>query len=382
MQTHLVRAAVGLDIGTTTIQAQLVDLDTGKTLDSFSALNDQRRFGADVISRISAAQNGKLDELFSAVNNQVESMLKYFIQKSNLSGIEQCAVSGNTTMLHLFCRTDPSAMGIAPYTPAFLQERHFSGKELSLSAENITLLPGISAFVGADITAGLTFIDIIGKNENALFVDFGTNGEMAVWKKDEKRLFCCSTAAGPCFEESEISCGLSASEFIDAVAEMRRQGVIDETGALADNLVQTGYSTTNGKIITQKDVRQFQLAKSAIFSGIKTLCRTAKIELKKLDTAYIAGGLGFSLNLENAAAVGLLPKEFAGNFAAVKNDNYSNTAVKTSVCGNTSLLGAVESLKDTNFLPRCYELIANAEAVELANDRYFTAAFEHNMLFN
>jgi uncharacterized 2Fe-2S/4Fe-4S cluster protein (DUF4445 family) len=371
MQTHLARAAVGLDIGTTTIQAQLVDLDTGKIIDSFSALNDQRRFGADVISRISAAQNGKLDELFAAVNNQVESMLKSFIQKSNLSGIEQCAVSGNTTMLHLFCHTDPSAMGIAPYTPVFLQERRFNGKELSLSAENVTLLPGISAFVGADITAGLAFIDIIGKNEDALFVDFGTNGEMAVWKKDEKRLFCCSTAAGPCFEESEISCSLSAADFIDAVAEMRRQGIIDETGALADNLVQTGYSTTDGKIITQKDVRQFQLAKSAIYSGIKTLCKTAGIELKNLDTVYIAGGLGFSLNPENAAFVGLLPKEFAGN----------SVEVKTIVCGNTSLLGAVESLKDSSFLPRCYELIARAETVELANDRFFTAAFEYNMMF-
>jgi uncharacterized 2Fe-2S/4Fe-4S cluster protein (DUF4445 family) len=273
-------------------------------------------------------------------------------------------------------------MGIAPYTPVFLKERHFSGKELSLSAENVTLLPGISAFVGADITAGLAFIDIIGKGEDALFVDFGTNGEMAVWKKEEKRLFCCSTAAGPCFEETEISCGLPAADFIDAVAEMRRQGVIDETGALADNLAQTGFPAADGKIITQKDVRQFQLAKSAIYSGVRTLCRTARIELKKLDTAYIAGGLGFSLNPENAAAIGLLPKEFAGNSTAVKAVNYGNaTAVKTVVCGNTSLLGAVESLKDENFLPRCYELIARAETVELANDRYFIAAFEHNMLF-
>jgi uncharacterized 2Fe-2S/4Fe-4S cluster protein (DUF4445 family) len=393
MHTSLIHAAVALDIGTTTVQAQLVDLDTGKILDSFSALNDQRRFGADVISRISAAQNGKLDDLFTAVNNQVECILKSFIQKSNLSGIEKCVVSGNTTMLHLFCRTDPSAMGVAPYTPVFLQERHFNGKELSLSAENVVLLPGISAFVGADITAGLAFVDIIGKGEDALFVDFGTNGEMAIWKKDEKRLFCCSTAAGPCFEESEISCGLSASDFIDAVADMRRQGVIDETGALADNLAQTGFSLADRKIITQKDIRQFQLAKSAIYSGVRTLCRTARIEIKNFDSVYIAGGLGFSLNPENAAAVGLLPKEFAGNpvevktvnygnLAAVKNDNYSNTAVKTSVCGNTSLLGAVESLKDTSFLPRCYEIISRAETVELANDRYFTAAFEHNMLFN
>ena len=364
------QAAAAFDIGTTSIQAQLVDLHTGQTLDTFSGLNDQRVFGADVISRISAAQNGKLDGLFSAINNQVKNILESFTQKLNLSGIEKCAVSGNTAMLHIFCRADPSSMGTAPYTPLFLKERHFSGKELSLPAENITVLPGISAFVGADITAGLVFVDIMGKGEDALFVDLGTNGEIAVWKNSEKRLFCCSTAAGPCFEEAD-SCGLRASDFIDAVAEMRRQNVIDETGALADNFSQTGFSLAGEKIITQKDVRHFQLAKSAIFSGVKTICRTAGIEIKNLGTAYVAGGLGFSLNPQNAAAVGLLPKEFAGESAAVR----------TVICGNTSLQGTVESLKDSGFLPRCYELINRAETVDLANDKYFAAAFEHNMLF-
>jgi len=370
MQSKQTRAAVAIDIGTTTIQAQLIDLHTGQTLDTFSALNEQRVFGADVISRISAAQNGKLDDLFTAINNQVKNILMSFTQKLNLSGIEKCAVSGNTTMLHLFCRTDPSAMGAAPYTPVFLKERHFSGKELSLPVENITLLPGISAFVGADITAGLVFVDIMGKGEDALFVDLGTNGEIAVWKNSEKRLFCCSTAAGPCFEEAD-SCGLTASDFIDAVAEMRRQNVIDETGTLADNFSQAGFPTKGGKVITQKDVRQFQLAKSAIYSGIKTICKAAEIELKNLGTVYVAGGMGFHLNPQNAAAVGLFPKEFAGDHAAVK----------TVICGNTSLQGTVESLKDSSFLPRCYELITHAETVDLANDKYFAAAFEHNMLF-
>ncbi|WP_461256511.1 ASKHA domain-containing protein [Treponema sp. R80B11-R83G3] len=377
MQTSQTRAAAAIDIGTTTIQAQLVDLDTGQTLDTFSALNDQRVFGADVISRISAAQNGKLDDLFAAINKQVKNILMSFAQKLNLSRIEKCAVSGNTTMLHIFCRTDPSAMGAAPYTPVFLKELHFSGEELSLPAENITLLPGISAFVGADITAGLVFVDIMGKGEDALFVDLGTNGEIAVWKNSEKKLFCCSTAAGPCFEEADFCIsttatrGFTASDFIDAVAEMKRQGVIDETGALAENFSWTGFSLPDGKVITQKDVRLFQLAKSAIYSGIKTICRAAGIELKNIGTAYIAGGLGFSLNPQNAAAVGLLPKEFADNSAAVK----------TVICGNTSLQGTVESLKETSFLPRCYALISCSETVDLANDKYFAAAFEHNMQF-
>ena len=400
------RAGVGVDIGTTTVQAQFIDLDTGETLETFSALNDQRSFGADVMSRIDAARNGKLKELFTAINNQIESMLLQFINKWNLSAVENCAVSGNTTMLHLFCGADPSAMGVAPFTPVFLEERYFSGEELSLSAKNITMLPGISAFVGADIVSGLALIDIMNKGEDSLFVDIGTNGEIAVWKNSEKRLLCCSTAAGPCFEGAEISCGMGAmlgainrislkkeppdlnwfnygslfyttlgsekargicgAGFIDAVALMKRLGAIDETGALADEYAPKGFPLAEGIAITQKDVRQFQLAKSAIFSGIKVLCKTAGLEAQSAVTAYIAGGLGFFINLENAAGVGLLPLELTKNAA---------------VCGNTSLKGAVKSLTDSNFLPLCRKIVSCSDTVELAFNSDFADAFTDNMMF-
>ena len=354
------RAGAALDIGTTTVQAQLVDLETYAVIDTFSSLNGQRIFGADVISRISAARSGKLDGLFEAINIQTENILKQFILKWNLDTIKKCNVSGNTAMLHLFCRADPSAMGAAPYTPVFLDEHNFTGKELSLSAEHITLLPGISAFVGADITAGLACIDIMSKGTDALFVDIGTNGEIAVWKENEKRFLCCSTAAGPCFEEAEISCGLCATDFIDAIAEMKRNSAIDKTGALSGGYVQTG------KVITQSDIRRFQLAKSAVYSGIKMLCKTASLDLKKIGAAYIAGGLGTNLNLENAAVTGLLPAEIIE---------------KASVCGNTSLTGAAKSLTDASFITRCREVVAHAGTVDLANNKYFAAAFAHNMRF-
>jgi len=362
--------AVGLDIGTTTIQAQLVDLNSGKSIDEYSALNNQRIFGADVMTRISAASNGKIDELFSAINNQTEDILRYFIKQHNLSAITKCVVSGNTCMLHLFCRADPSSMGTFPYKPLFLEERNFKGSEFSLSVEHVTLLPGISAFIGADIVAGLAFIGIINKGEDALFIDIGTNGEIALWKESEKRLLCCSAAAGPCFEESEISCGLCAVDFINAVAKMKYDAVIDETGALAEDFI-LGFPAAKDKIISQKDIRQFQLAKSAICSGIKTLCKTASYKFDGNNAAYIAGGLGFYLDLENAAAVGLLPREFAVN----------PLREKTTACGNTSLNGAVKSLIDPDFLPRCREIIFRAETIDLANDKYFSASFEHCINF-
>ena len=378
---------VGLDIGTTTVQAQLVDLAAGEILEAVSFLNEQRRFGADVMSRINAARNGKTGELFTVINRQIEDILRQFIRKWNLGGIEKCAVSGNTTMLHLFAGVDPSSMGEAPFTPVFLEERHFSGRELSLSAEQVTLMPGISAFVGADVVCGLAFLDIINKRENFLFVDIGTNGEIAVWESSVSRgdapragrLLCCSTAAGPCFEGADISCDMTASEFINAIAKMKKLGVIGETGALANEYAHNGFPVTEKDFITQKDVRQFQLAKSAIFSGIKVLCKTTGIKLSGCP-AYIAGDLGFFINLENAAEVGLLPKEFADGFAerAGKADDSAGKG-KTTVCGNTSLKGAAKSLTDAAFLPRCREIAALGTVIDLAVDRDFAEEFTENM---
>ena len=400
------RTGIGIDIGTTTVQAQLVDLDTGEVLQTFSALNNQRGFGADVMSRIEGARKGKLKELSAAIKNQIEETLRQCIDKWSLSEIEQCTVSGNTTMLHLFCGADPSAMGEAPYTPVFLQERRFEGRELSLSARNVTLLPGISAFVGADIVSGLAFLDIMKKNENAFFIDIGTNGEIAVWNESDKKLLCSSTAAGPCFEGAEISCGMGAESgainkislkkeppaenwfqsgrlfyttlgnvkargicgagLIDAVAMIKKLGAMDETGALADEFAQTGFPIAEGIVITQRDVRQFQLAKSAIYSGIKVLCKTAGLEFENVDTAYIAGGLGFFINLENAANIGLIPASLIG---------------KTAVCGNTSLSGAVKSLTEKAFLPRCREIASRAVVEDLALSGDFTEEFADNMFF-
>lgn len=404
---------LGLDLGTTTVQARLVNIDKGEVLDEISALNSQRSFGADVMSRIKAARDGKTGELFAAINNQTEGILRHFIDKWKLPKIEQCNVSGNTTMLHLFCGDDPGAMGEAPYTPVFLEERYFSGKELNLSAERILLLPGISAFIGSDIVAGLASSSVVERNESSIFADIGTNGEIAVWKKNGKRLFCCSTAAGPCFEGAEISRGMIAQSgainrislkedtsanwftyglsalpnggqetlyyttvenemargicgpgLIDAIAVMKRLGVIEKTGAFSGCYAQSGFPVAEGIGINQGDIRRFQLAKTAIFSGIKVICKTAGVSPSALDTAYIAGGLGFYINLENAAYTGLLPCEIISKAAA---------------CGNTSLKGAVQSLTDASFLPRCREIIARSTVVDLAVDREFAELFTDNM---
>jgi len=243
--------------------------------------------------------------------------------------------------------------------------------------------------------------------QDALFADIGTNGEMALWKKAQKRFLCCSTAAGPCFEGAEISCGMTASPgainsistekkqqgepfnfgplffttignvpprgicgtaLIDAIAVMKQLDAIDETGALADEYAQTGFPVAQKINISQKDIRQFQLAKSAILSGITILCKKAGLKPEDLDVVYIAGGLGFYLNLKNADLAGLLPPGFA-----VKN--------RAAVCGNTSLMGAAKSLTDKDFLPRCREIVSRSDIIELGQDSDFAEAFAENMYF-
>jgi uncharacterized 2Fe-2S/4Fe-4S cluster protein (DUF4445 family) len=283
-------------------------------------------------------------------------------------------------------------------------------------------MPGIAAFVGGDIVSGLAVLDILSLPEKSLFLDIGTNGELALWSGG--RIRCCSTAAGPAFEGAEISCGMGALPgainkisaggpdggpdsgladnaggrsltggpdgglrfttidnappkgicgcgLIDALALMLKTGAIDETGALADGF-EDGWplwvsASGNERIsLSGRDVRQYQLAKSAIRSGIELLCAASGLAPGELDTVYIAGGLGFFIDLENAIATGILPGEFRG---------------KTAVCGNLSLRGAVRSLGCSGFAETCRRITAKSETLELASDPGFMDAFAENMLF-
>jgi uncharacterized 2Fe-2S/4Fe-4S cluster protein (DUF4445 family) len=386
------RVGAALDIGTTTLSAQAVDLDTGQVIAVHSCLNAQKSFGADVMSRINAAREGKTGELFRLINRQTEELLRFFVERYGLSSIESLAVSGNTVMLHLFANEDPSGLGEVPFTPVFLDRRDYAGAELGLSADQIKLLPSISSFVGSDITAGLAALDILRAGDCSLLLDIGTNGEMALFRGG--RLLCCSTAAGPAFEGAAISCGMGGLRgainrvtmrdgvlsfrtigdappqgicgcgLIDAVALMLRTDVIDETGAFTGS--QNDFPLAPDISITQGDIRQFQLAKSAILSGIRILCRHGDIEVKDMSGFFIAGGLGFFIDRENAVAAGVLPDISRSRIA---------------VCGNLSLKGARQSLTDPDFFSRCEEITAKSQTIDLAADSAFVDEFTENMIF-
>jgi len=389
------RAGIALDIGTTTVSARLVDLDTMSAIDTISELNDQRPFGADVISRIGAAKNGKTEALFSLINRQTERFINSFKEKWDIPKIEKLAVAGNTTMQHLFLNVNPSGMGELPFTPVFLEGKILSGEALSLSVEGVIVLPSISAFVGADISAGLTVLDILNIQGSSFFIDIGTNGEMALCK--DGTIYCCSTAAGPAFEGAEISCGVGGikgaisgvkfaegktaglslttignvppvgicgSGLVDAVAVMLKQGAIDETGYMT--APKNEFYLADGVSITGRDIRQFQLAKSAILSGIKILCKSGGLRPSEVKNVFVAGGFGFYINKQNAVNSGIFPGEFLGPL---------------SVCGNLSLQGAEECLCSKDFLKRCEKIISQCTVIDLAEDPSFTDEFTENMLF-
>jgi uncharacterized 2Fe-2S/4Fe-4S cluster protein (DUF4445 family) len=394
----ILRAGFAMDIGTTTLCVRLLDLDTGENVDTFSALNDQRIYGADVMSRIGAAREGKTGELFNRINTQASGMISLLIKKWNPEKTEQLAAAGNTAMLHLFVNADPSAMGAAPFRPAFLEARTFPGSGLSLPVETVKLLPSISAFVGADITAGIGATGMTEGDKTSLLVDIGTNGEMALFHRG--KLFCCSAAAGPAFEGAGISrgtggiagainrvrkqdgkivvsviggeggaetapLGICGSGLVDAVALMLEEGLVDETGAFTDEDAES-FPLAEGIALTRADIRQFQLAKSAILSGIKILCKTAGLAPSAVERVYVAGGLGFHIGMDSAVRTGLLPSCFRD---------------RTSVCGNTSLEGASRCLRDAGFFSRCADIAAMGGTVELAADPSFMDEFTENMLF-
>ncbi len=375
-----------VDIGTTTLAFALVDLSKGEVLQKRSMLNPQASFGADVISRINFSKNGNLPVLQNAILKATEDVLKEFCQIVNGDRLEKLFVAGNTTMLNIFAGADVTGIGVAPYTAQILQ--CITLNNLPLPVKEIVLLPSANAYVGGDAVVGAVSVGI--ETGNNVFVDIGTNGEIVVSNKG--KYYCASTAAGPCFEGARIECGMGGvsgaidhvwwtdklcvstiekerpkgicgSGLVDAIAVMRKLEEIDETGACK----QEKFFLADEVFVSDKDVREFQLAKSAIASGIDALMSVAGLKAEDVDNVYIAGGLGFYLNVENATFLGLLPKGLQG---------------KIKVVGNTALKGAQMCLLNDTYLYRCIELAKNMENVDLSTLDEFNERFIENMFFD
>ena len=199
---------VAVDIGTTTVAVQVIDGE-GVVALSTTRLNAQEICGADVISRIQAASEGKLALLRDKIRSQIRDMLKGYRCK-------EIVISGNTTMLHLFMGVDPTPLGVYPFTPAFTDMQEITGEEAGLDAEKVYVLPSVSGFIGSDVVCGVLAQDL-SKESGTLLIDLGTNGEMVLNHRGQ--LYAASTAAGPCLEGAEIECGMGGTP--GAIAHVR-----------------------------------------------------------------------------------------------------------------------------------------------------------------
>lgn len=347
---------IAVDLGTTTIAMQLMTMDTGRVLDTYCEMNPQRRYGADVLSRIQSSCEGNRDILKRLVVEVLERGVVYF---GNQTDYVKCmCIAGNTTMEHLFMGYDVASLGHSPFTPVEigLQEYKHPGWDFM-----VWLVPGISAFVGGDIVAGLYARGMLterlwesveeqkeqtGQEQLSLLIDLGTNGEMAI--TDGIRMIVTATAAGPAFEGG-AGAGIVGSDMIKCTAELLRQGIMDATGLLKEPFFKEGvsiqisveeeYRFTPGRgdssiYLKQKDVRALQMAKAAVRAGVEVLLKrmeekrtgeTGRNRAQQVRHVYLAGGFGYFLDVEAAFYIGLLPEHMRGSVTAV---------------GNTSLMGA------------------------------------------
>ncbi len=369
-----------LDIGTTTLALALVSLDEKRIVRTITRTNPQRKFGADIMSRIEYCMHHSVEALQKVLISEINSMIDGFSVKET----DVLYVTGNTVMLHLFFGVDCSSIGIYPYTPVFLEGKTENGGRLSLKGvKTVKSLPCISSFVGADIVSGLNFTDMPEDGKYNLLVDLGTNAEIVLYGRD--RLLCTAAAAGPCFEGANISSGMSATDgaiysynkgrirtisdvpargicgtgLVDVIAELLSDGTIDETGFMECE----EFEIAEGVGILREDIRQYQLAKSAIYSAICCLMKELKVSYDRIDKMYISGGFSGKINIENAVRTGLLPKELSEKCVPV---------------GNSSLSGLVKYSYENNDL---LQYINNASYIDLSSDILFSELFIENMMF-
>ncbi|MGD0229206.1 MAG: ASKHA domain-containing protein [Syntrophorhabdales bacterium] len=409
---------VVIDIGTTTLVATLVDVTSGREIESASALNPQSLHGQDVLSRIKLASGKEgLALLYGLITAEIDHMIEDLTARTGVSRrhIYELVYSGNTCMLHLATNTDPSPLGRYPYTPNLR-----GGNRLLIKGDgvfriadcaSIYLPPIISGFIGADITSGVLATRLHERKGITLFIDIGTNGEMVI--ADNGRLVASSTAAGPAFEGMNITFGMRAgsgaiesfevngsndpligiigqsaakgicgSGLLDVVGELVTHRLIDGSGRLGrtdhgasqsplrERLVLVGgkpvFHLTDAVYLSQNDIRQVQLAKGAIRTGIEYLLRATGVSPAEVNEVLIAGAFGYHLREKNLLAIGLLPEAFRG---------------KISFVGNTSRTGGVAFLLNKAYREGIERVTKTVETIELANYKDFDRTFVNFLRF-
>jgi uncharacterized 2Fe-2S/4Fe-4S cluster protein (DUF4445 family) len=411
---------IAFDIGTTTVTGQLVDLNTKRILGTKATYNRQAIFGSDVISRIIyASEEDGLDRLHHAVIDNMNEIIKELViaSKVSLNDVMGVMIAGNTTMIHLLLRVDPTFIRREPYVPTANFVPVVRAQEAGIKINPRGLLaciPGVSTYVGGDITAGVIACGISETEELTLLIDVGTNGEIALGNKEW--LACCSASAGPAFEGSGVSSGMRAargaiqrvkikrhaddievkidtigneppkgicgSGYIDALSEMLKTGIMNKDGkidkAIKSNRIREGpdglefvllvkEETAIDKdiVITEPDIENLKRSKGAIYAAASVLVRKIGLKFDDIKRIYIAGGFGTYLDMENAIAIGLLPDLAREKFTFV---------------GNSSIIGAREILLSYETMTKAEEIAKKMTYLELSvepayMDEYIASLF-------
>jgi uncharacterized 2Fe-2S/4Fe-4S cluster protein (DUF4445 family) len=408
---------VAVDIGTTTVAILLVDLRTGQVLGQSAMFNEQMKLGDDVVTRINLcltdpAMLARLQQ--AIIEHTLYPLLRGALAKldASLNQVRCFTIAGNTTMLHLLAGVNPGPMGIAPFTPVFLAHKVIPAQELfpalALPASvQVHLLPSASAYVGADLTAGVIASGMYYDEGPCLLVDVGTNGEIIL--KHQGQFWGCATAAGPAFEGAGLYCGMRAgtgaisgirlagvganfvvqtaiigpaqripaglcgSAYVDFLAQGRAVGLLGAQGRFnpdfdadghvipwekgMDKAFQLGMTGDSKPIvISQRDIASLLQAKAAIAAGILTLLNQVGITPADIKTVYLAGGFGTKMNVAHALACGLLP---------------GFTEAQIQPVGNTALAGAYLALLDQSLLAEMKTVGEQLQIVELNHDPNF-----------
>ncbi len=389
---------LAVDLGTSTVVVELLDLVSGRTLGRASAANSQITYGADVVSRISFAfQNAaNLERLRNSVLQLLNGLVSEVVAAAAVPRNRICetVIAANTAMNHILCGVAVDSLALSPFHAVFSRLDPFPASELGLGLHpraKAYVVPNIKSFIGGDITAGLSASGFGERPGNGLFIDLGTNGEIVLRKG--RHLYAVSTAAGPAFEGMSLSCGMLAvpgavhrATWKDGYV-LRPIGDIPAQGLCGTGLVdvvalglKNGLLGPDGKILgsgrkivlteslslSQQDVREIQLAVAAVKAGVRMILREYGVPLGRLKEILIAGAFGSSLDVENAKTVGLIPDVPAGIVTFV---------------GNSSLAGARKLLLSAGDRAAAEGLAGRVEHVSLAARTAFQDEFVRAMKF-
>lgn len=412
---------VAFDIGTTSVVCYLLDLATGEELAHSSMLNPQSQFGADVISRCEYAIANGVDKLSSVIRNALNDLIEEACQKAHVlpDSIYIATVVGNTCMHHLYLGIDPTPLTVVPYEAVVKDEMVVTPFEVGMNINpngKVQILPNIAGFVGADTIGCLIATEFDELEDLSLMIDIGTNGEMVMGNKDH--MIACSTAAGPAFEGAKIECGMRGKEgaidhvklegkkiiahvidsfkaegicgsgLMDAIAVFLDGGIIDESGklfnpekddkntaseTLKENISKIGtkdnilnFTLKNKVYLSQKDIREVQLAKGAIAAGIELMAEKLGIKVTDIKKVMIAGAFGNYMDPHSACTIGLIPKALEEKIVMI---------------GNAAGEGSKIATLSKEEFKRAQEIRNKVEFLELASSPNFQDTFVDNLLF-